>query len=866
MELVGRQDELSVLTELIDRGATRGATLVVRGDPGIGKSALLVVARQAATVQGYRVLAAVGVQSEAQLPFAGLHQLLRPLQASVRQLPPAQREALLAAFGISDGPPPEPFLIALAAANLLASVATLRPVLVVADDVQWLDPQSQEALTFVAHRVAGHRIVVVGAVRNGHPGPLLSAGFPELEVRGVHDAAAQLILQTHAGDLSSADRRRIQQVARGNPLALLELPATWRGPEAPATDLQHPSLPARLEQAFAGRITELPARTRDAVLVAAVDPVGDLAEILAATSVLGGDQAVAEVLAPAAEARMVTIADGRVEFRHPLVRSGVLQSETVTRRQAANSALAAVLVDEPYRRTWHRAQSIVGPDDAIADELEANVAVALRRGGVMSAIADLERCAQLTSESARRGHRLLLAAEHAFSLGRADMVNRLVGAALRTDLSDLDRARMEWLREIFNDGSPGDATRVFELCGIAGHSTAAGDSDLALNLLLGAALRCWWADTGPAARARVVQVTRTLRGVEDDPRYVAALGVAEPVLQGAAVLDLLSRMVPEDVTDAEALRLLGMAAHAVGDEVRATDLLSRAERMLRVQGRLGPLPQVLSMQVQIRTELGEWDRAAVAADEGQRLAQETGQPIWNTGTLACHARINALLGHVDQALKLAAEAELAANRQRLNDLLSCVQLARGSAWLSAGRHADAYEALRRVFDPADPSYHQRERFASITYLAEAAVHSGHRQDARAVVAELERVATVTPSPILHVHLLYARAVLADDRDAGGLYVSALGEDLRRWPWMKARIELAYGGWLLRRGRAADARSPLRSAQAVLDSISARAWAGQARAQLRAAQTGAVGLDPAPPVVARYRQAVVETDDNTRHPR
>jgi MalT-like TPR region len=276
--------------------------------------------------------------------------------------------------------------------------------------------------------------------------------------------------------------------------------------------------------------------------------------------------------------------------------------------------------------------------------------------------------------------------------------------------------------------------------------------------------------------------------------------------------------------DADGLRLLGMAAHAVGDEVRATDLLNRAEAMLRDQGRLGLLPHVLSMQVQVRTELGEWDRAAAAADEGQRLAKETGQPHWSTGTLVCDARLNALRGRVEQGLKMAAEAELVANRQCLNDLLCCVQLARGSAWLSARRYGDAYVELRRLFDPADPSFHQRERFAGLMHLAEAGVHSDHRDDARLIVAELEDVAAVTPSPILHMHLGYARAVLADDADAEDRYLAALREDLSRWPWIRARIELAYGEWLRRQGRVDAARRLLQWAKASFEFVGGRAWA------------------------------------------
>jgi tetratricopeptide (TPR) repeat protein len=831
-QLVGRHRELRVLSDLLDGAAGRGAAMVVTGDPGIGKSALLQAVQRMAGERGWRVLTAAGVQSEAQLPYAGLHQLLRPVESTVRDLPPLRRDALLSAFGRLDGTPPEPYLIALAAANLVALLATTRPVVVLSDDVHWLDPQTQQALALMARRVAGNAVAVIGAVRSGYPGPFVDGGFAELELRGVDEAAAERILLAHAADLSVADRARIRREARGNPLALLELPPAYRIGDATAAAERPPSLPARLEFAFAARIRELPARTRDAVLVAAVDPVGDVAEILAATSALRGERVGVEVLEAAARVRLVVVDGGTMQFRHPLVRSGVLGSETATRRQAANAALAAVLVDEPYRRTWHRAQSIIGPDNHVADELEANIAVALRRGGVMSAVADLERAAQLTSGSAGRGRRLLLAATHAFGLGRADMVDRLVRAAARTDLSGLDRARMEWLREIFHDGVPGDAARVLQLCAVAEESAGAADADLALNLLLGAALRCWWADTGPGARARVVATAGRLTGVGEDPRQVAALAVADPIRQCRPVADLLSRVAVEDLADADALRLLGMAAHAIGDEARAADLLDRAEVILREQGRFGLLPHVLSMQVQIRIELGDWDGAAAAAGEGQHLAEETGQPIWSTGTLACDARATGLRGDIARALRLAGRAENAARRHRLNDLLACVQLARGAAWLSAGRHAEAYAALRRLFDPSDPSFHQRERFAGLADLAEAAVRAGRREDARTVVADLERVAAGTPSPILRIHLSYARAILAGDEDAEELYLSALGQDLTRWPWMRARVELAYGAWLCRQRRP-EARTPLRSALAVLDAIGARAWADEARRLLAA---------------------------------
>jgi hypothetical protein len=221
---------------------------------------------------------------------------------------------------------------------------------------------------------------------------------------------------------SPAHRARIREQAQGNPLALLELPVAAASSPAGLAEAVagggQPALTARLESAFAGRLAGLPQATRDAVLAAAVDPASDLAEILLAGSNLHGASIEASVLDPATEAGLIRVDGGRLHFRHPLVRSGVLQAETLTRRQAAHAAVASALDGDPYRRTWQRAQSIIGPDDEVADELEANVAVALRRGAVMSAIADLQRSAQLTRSSARRGHRLLMAAEHAFGLGR----------------------------------------------------------------------------------------------------------------------------------------------------------------------------------------------------------------------------------------------------------------------------------------------------------------------------------------------------------------------------------------------------------------------------------------------------------------
>jgi DNA-binding CsgD family transcriptional regulator len=830
--LIGRDEELQVLNELIGGVRERGGAIVVLGEAGIGKSSLLHAAAAAGRAASLQVLVTTGIEAEAQLPFAGLHQLLRPVLRCAAGLPPAQREALSAALGARDGQRPEPFMIALAALNLLAEAAAGRPLLLVADDVQWLDRPSQDVLTFIARRVSADPIVLIGSVRAGHDITFTAAGLPELDVPGLADESARAVLARHDGQLSYAARQRILDEARGNPLALVELPAAIRA--APGGPLDTLPLTARLERAFAARIAELPPLARDAVLIAAVDYADDLPEILAGATRLAGQPVGVEVLEQAVAAGLIRLDELHLHFRHPLVRSGVLHRETIARRYAANAALAEVLAGQPWRRIWHRAQSITGPDDTVADELEESCRISLHRGSVTGAIWALERSAQLTKDPARRGHRLLLAAEHAFRLGRADLVDQLVGRAAASDLSRLDQARLEWLREIFNDGVPGDAGRVLQLCDIAGESIAAGDTGLALDLLLGAALRCWWADAGPAAPARVVEVIGRLSGqAGDDPRYLAALAVAEPVRQGARVSALLSRVVMETVADADALRLLGMAAHAIGDPVRAADLFARSEARLREQGQLGLLPHVRGMQSPAYIELGDWARAAEAAEECRRFAEETGQPIWSSSQVVNEARAIALRGDSEHALRLAAEGEYSPVMRNLNDLRCCLQLARGFALISAGRHAEAVDALLQLFDPADPTYHQRERFSGVMFLAEAAVHAGRRDDIRPVIADLERVAAITPAPLLHVQLSYARAVLADEAGAEELYLAASGQDLNRWPWIQARIRLAYGSWLRRQRRAAESRLPLRLALATFDLIGARSWADQARAELRA---------------------------------
>ena len=835
LQIIGREHELEVLTAAVDAAAEVGSAVAVYGEPGIGKSVLIEAAARRGREHGYLVLRATGVESESQLPFAGLHELIRPVLGAADGLAPPLRRALLSAFGVEDDGSPEPFLIGLAALNVLTGVAARQPVAMIVDDLQWLDQPSQDAVAFLARRVHDDPVIIVGGIRAGYATPFLPASGRVLNIGPLDEESSRALLRACAPYLDTAGCEQILEQARGNPLALAELPGTWcRGSAGPGSVPGSPvPLSARLERAFAGRLGELAAPARDALLVAAADSESGLAEILAAASELAGVPVSVDALDTAAAAGLLTRDELRLQFRHPLVRSAILGCESARRRQQAHGALAAVLSGQPYRRAWHRAQAVIGPDDEVADELERNHDISVRRGSVSEAIAALERSAQLSSAPATRVRRLLLAAQYAFTLGRANTVARLLAEALRNPLTELDQARVEVLREAFHDGVPGDAGRVMELCRLAGRAVHAGQPDVALDLLLAASLRCYWADTGPEARQMVAAVTGQVAGMPADPRYVAALAIAEPVACSQVVDALLSR-AGAGAEDVEALILLGQAAHAIGNPVRAVRFLDRAEATLRQRGQLGRLSHVLNMGLYSRLELGDFQRARIDSEEARRLAADTQQPIWHSGALALDAMAHGLRGDNPQAQQLAAEAEQLAAGSGLNPPLACVQLARGYGHLSAGNNAAAYQALRRLFDPADPSYHPTERFHGISFLADAAVPAGQRDDALRVVSDLEAVAAGSASTTLRHHLAYARAVLADEEDAGGLYRAALGSDLRSWPWLRGRLQLAFGRWLRRRHQVAEARDSLRSAHATLSGIGARVWADQAETELRAA--------------------------------
>ena len=845
--LFGRGPDLSALRDLASRLARgSGGALVLRGEAGIGKSALLNACAKDARAQGHVVLGATGVESEMNMPFAGLHQLLQPLHSGIDDLPAPQRDALRAAFGMASLPPPEPFLIALAVLELLADAAAQQPILVIVEDAQWLDRPSSDVLAFVARRVNFEPILLLVAIREGLVSAFDAPGLLEWRLRPLERADAGLMLDDRAPGLSTDLRELLLDAAAGNPLALEELPRVLGSDGLAGTSVTPAPMPlsARLERAFAWRVVELDAATRTLLLVAAAEEGGLLSDVMAAAGLVLGGAVTVAIVDPAVSARLIEQDRGRLSFRHPLIRSAIYHAASISQRHAAHAALATVLADYPERSVWHRAAAAIGPDGEVAAELERTAEQAQRRGAVAIAVDALERAAALTEDIAGRGALLLRAAELAFDLGRRDVVLRLVREAEGLELRRLDLARMTWIKEMIDPGVLGDSVRLGTLVEMANEATAGGDRELAWSMLWLAATRCWWGDAEPTVRQRVLAAAERMGAPSGDPGLLAVMAYAAPVERGRAVVERLASSAAgtgDHVTD----RLLGSAATVIGAFDLAVPFLAAAVEGLRAQSRLGHLPRALVAEGWSSLYVADWTIALPMAQEAGRLAVETGDALFGAGAQVVEAMLSALRGDSEQTEFLTVEVERIAAPVGARFLLAMGQIARGLAALGNGRNDEAYDHLQRMFNPADPAFHHVVRLWALGDLAEAAIHSGHRDMARSLVDALTPQLGQTPSEGIHTALRYAGALLADDDEAEPLFQGALSIDLARWPFARGRLLLAYGSWLRRRRRVAESRAHLRLARDSFDAFGAIPWGERARRELRASGESSRRRTPAP---------------------
>ncbi len=841
--LVGREDELARLDSYLADIQTTGNAIVLVGDPGAGKSSLQSEMISLARRRGFDVLNARGSEAETYLPFACLHQLVRPLFPHLDRLSMRQRDALLAAFGMSDQRAAEPFLISLAILELIVDAARRTPVLVSLDDMHWMDQPSLDTLGFLARRLAGERVVMVASTRPTLSPVIDGPSILRMTVDGLPAAAAGVLLDRTSPDLPSSVRRRILDESGGNPLALLEFPVAVSHAHSASTTLTE-DLPMtiRLERAFAGRLNTLPRDTGKAVVAAAFNDGGDLGEILAAAGLLNGKMIDVSAVQPAIDAGLIRSDGPAVRFRHSLVRSAIRHSTPLAERIAVHAALAEVLRTVPDRAVWHRAEAATAPDEAIAAALEEAAVRSLDRGATQSAVAWLKRAAALSPDEPSRGSRLLTAAELAFELGRFTEVERLKSSAMALTLLPRDRSRLTWLEGVFDDGTPGEADQVLRLVDLARRALAANDPDLAVQLLVGAARRVWWGDPGTAVRHQIVSATSEIGLAAGDPRLLVCLIVAEPFEHGRFVIEQLAGWRPDADGRADMAGLLGLAAFCAGNFAAAVGFLSTPVEALRSQGRLGLLAQALALRAWSAIYIGSFD-VARSAEEAVRLADETSQPVWGATARIAAALLAGLRAEpVGDALLAEAGRVAAGSHLPMSSLLAGIQLARGVTDLGAGRYESAYGNLRRMFDPRESCFHDVQRFWSLSYLAEAAVHSGRRRECRILLTDLERMIGDRPCPAAEIGVFFANTVLAEDDTAQSWYEAALIGPGSELPWHRARVQLNYGSWLRRHRRTKDSRHHLRAARQTFDSLGATAWAHRADLELRA--TGEKGWTPA----------------------
>lgn len=839
--LVGRDDELGALTaRLGDLGAGPPATLVV-GGPGAGKTALLAAVEQDARERGFTVLAARGTDAEANFPFAALHLLLRTRLADVDRLPAQQRDALLACFAMGAPAEVNPFFVSLAALELVVEAA---PVLLALDDLDRMDQPSVDVLRFVTRRIAGERVAVVATTSATPPTARDNPTVALIELDALDAGASRELLREQVPTLDPALEQRVVEQAGGNPLALIELARALED-GAPAWTEPDERLPmtARLERAFASRAGELDPDARAVADVASVDDGDSVADLLAAAELLLGEPVGSAAVEAAARRGIVQVAGDRYRLVSPLVGDALRRTMSPARRRAAHAALAEVHAADRDRATWHRAAAVAGPDETVAAELESAAADARRRGAVSTAVAWLERAAALSPTPEARASRLLGAAELAYELGRFGQVEELKARVAGTALHARDRSRLTLLDGAFHDGASSEPAEIRRIVGLARDATRAGDPDLAVQLLFGAARRVWWRDPGEAIRGEIVHAARQLPLPPHDPRVLAALALAEPFELGATIVADLGRWPADADGRPDLAALLGIAAFCVGQFDRADAFLSTAIQELRAQGRLSLLAEALAIRSWTEVNLGIFVPAR-SADEAVRLADETRQSVWAASARIALALADAVGGRWDVRHALLGDAEQTAVRtpNASSSLLSAVQLVRGVGALGADQPGQAYDELRRAFDPSDPAFQQVQQLWAVGYLADAAVRTGQRQAARELRAVCEQLAGPHPPLGSAIALEYAAAVLADDDAAEARFEAALDGPARAYPWHRARLQLAQGEWLRRQRRSVESREPLRAAREVFSALGAASWADRADQELRA--TGEQGWRPA----------------------
>lgn len=820
--LIGREAERRAIERLV-AGARVGTSgvLLITGEPGIGKTAL--VDEVTALAAGLHVLRARGTEPEQDLPFAALHQLLRPALGQLPRIPAPQREALEAALALSSGTAlsaGERFAVGAATLSLICRLAESAPVALVVDDAQLLDRPSAEALLFAARRLVADPIVLVIAARAGERHPLAEADLPELKLGGVAlETAHQLI-----GGLPVDLVARLHRTVAGNPLALLELASDPEQLQRVPPGVPVP-VPALLAEAFAARAKRLSPAAQQALLVASVED-GELGVVARACAELDVDLA---VLDEAEQAALVKIKDGRVEFRHPLVRSAIYASAEPAERRTVHRAVANALQDDD-RRAWHLSETVLGTDDEVAAALEAAGNHAVERGAHSVAATAFERAARLTSTTNARAQRLLAAGQAAWFAGLPERADSL----LKEANNPAQQLQVDELRAdiAVKCGSPAQARDI-----LLAAASASTDPELTIGLLADLVNACFRLGDGSALQASS-ELDELLKQVDRPGTRVIGLlasGVAK-ILAGRGGTDEIREAIelaPSVALDRDRRRQIWMmlAPMFLRETGTGRALIEAAMRERRDQVAVGVLPAVLFLLARDDATTDRWADAAASYDEGIRLSRETGQTTELAINLAGQAWLSAHQGREAECRAFAAEAIAICTERQIHLGLVWSLFALGDLELGRGNPEDAlpqYERLAGVLDELgvlDPDLSPAPELVELYLRMHRPEEAGNLARAFAVRAAQKG----QPWALARAARALGLVEENEQRFEEALEAHASTLDV----FETARTQLAYGGWLRRTRRRVDARTQLRQAVAAFDQLGAPAWADLAAAELKA---------------------------------
>ena len=853
MVLIGRDAELEFVFDLLTRSSTAGEAVVLVGDPGVGKTALLEEIAREARADGARVVRGAGSEVS-DISLSSLTPAVMPLMAYATELTDAHREAISVAAGLTDGRLARPAVVGQALLTLLLAAAADSQVLVLVDDAQWLDPYSGEVLRFLAQRVGGGRVALIVAARTPAVESVNLPGIPRLDLAALNTDTAESLIRSRFPNLADRVVRRVVSEAQGNPLALLELPPALSGPQRAAVEALPSILPMseRLQAVFASRIAQLPEQTRDLLLLAALDGTSDL--MVLATGSSSAD--VLKDLGPAERDRIVQVDNGGhlVEFKHPLTRSAVIELSTAAQRRSAHAALARALVGRPLRRAPHLAASVDKPDESVAEQLESCAQHLAHRGEAASAVTALTRAADLSPLPADRSRRLARAAFIGSDM--AWQFNAMAELLDQTRDTQLDPGTALLLAAaaaviMANGDYDFEATHRLLVAAIEAHAGDYDASSEGLRAAVGSlSMLCIFAgkpQLWPACVAALARMT-------PEPPLglrLQAMTQFDPARTAYAALDELDRAIValNDQVDPEELLRIPTAAVYVDRLAGCRDAL---RRQIADTGGGGATARIAVARMNLWVDAfgsGRWDEAQQLAEEG--LAE----------CIAAGAGLYAQISGFQLAMLAAARGDHAAV-VHLTDELIAWGAARGArlgqvfAWhartvdaLGRGDAEEAYQYAAAISAPGSfPAYEATALWVCFDLVVAAAL-SGRLDAAKAHAAAIEAARIGELSPRLTLLAYGADGVAASDEGAArAAFERALAVGAAdRWPFEKARVQLAYGRRLARAGARLEARAVLQAAHATFDKLGARPWVALALRELRAVRSGPSA--PGPDAVA-----------------